>query len=79
MSDFNYLHTFQCQRCKTVATSPVYVPGYHLVCNLCHSYMKFMWSDPITTPEQAALADRGPVWNPGIESQCMPGDGSGRR
>jgi hypothetical protein len=75
------LHTYQCRNCKTVATSPVFHDYFNrpLCCNLCRSYMKFMWSEPITTKEQEALADRGPVWNPGTESQCLPEDGQGRR
>ena len=68
------LHTYRCQRCKTVATSPVkHHYGRPLCCNLCHSYMKFMWSEPITTDEQRALAARGPVWNPGTSAVPVKG------
>lgn len=74
------LHFYQCRNCKTVATSPVVHDfGRPLCCNICRSYMKFMWSELITTPEQEALAARGPVWNPGVETQTMPHDGEGRR
>lgn len=74
------LHFYMCKNDKTLASSPV---RHHYVrplcCNLCHSYMRYVWSEAITTPEMQALADRGPVWNPGVESQTMAGDGEGRR
>ena len=77
---FDVLHTYRCARCQTVATSTVrYTYEDRLVCNMCHSYMRFLCTDPITTPERRALAERGLVFNPGVDVQCMPGDGSGRR
>jgi NAD-dependent SIR2 family protein deacetylase len=60
------LWTYQCRNCKTVMTTTVRrttaTPPYR--CNLCWSYMREMWSEPITTGEQKALAARGIVYNP---------------
>ena len=81
-----HLYFYQCQTCKTTATSPVRHDRYQrpLCCNLCASYMRFMWGEPITTPEQKDLANRGIVYNPGTAREspnpaCMTGDGEGRR
>ena len=60
------LHWYQCRNCKTWATSPVRIlRRSQLCCNLCHSYMKYQWSEPIETEIQRDLARRGIVWNPG--------------
>ena len=64
-----HLHTYQCPRCKTVATAPIRYPSRDLCCILCRSYMKWLWSDPVVTPAQQALYDRGPVWNPGTREE----------
>jgi hypothetical protein len=67
------LHTFQCWGCKTVATAPFRGEfGNPLRCILCRSYMKWLYSEPITTPDQQALASRGVVYNPGVSSESVP-------
>jgi hypothetical protein len=64
------LYTYQCRNCKTVATSPTaHDFGRPLCCNQCHSYMKLLWSEPVTTDAQRALWHRGPVWNPGTAKE----------
>jgi hypothetical protein len=61
------LHTFRCATCKTVAVSPNREHTRTFRCLMCGCLMRFLFSEPITTAEQAALARRGPVFNPGAE------------
>ena len=64
------LHTYQCPNCQTVATSTVRTErGSDLRCNMCQSWMRFLFSEPITTDAQRALARRGLVFNPYLQSE----------
>lgn len=63
------LHTYQCENCKTVATSTVRMHAAELRCNMCQSWMRHLFSDPITTDAQRALARRGLVFNPYLQSE----------
>lgn len=59
------LHSFRCKNCGTIATSPVWVQGDRQVtCNLCVSYMRHVWSEPIRTEQQRERAMRGVVYGP---------------
>ena len=59
-----HLFTFRCRSCKTVMTSPV--SGLYR-CNACHSGMHLLFSTPILTESDRALAAKGPVFNPGVK------------
>jgi hypothetical protein len=62
-----HLHTYVCPRCKpvTVLTTPVKSDQpWHSKCRYCHSWMKFGWTEPITTDAQRDLAKRGVVFMP---------------
>lgn len=84
MSIATELHFYMCRNCKQTAVAPVRYLFGELCCVGCNSYLRWMWSDKITTPEQRALAARGLVFNPGTSKEldllpCMPNDGNGRR
>jgi hypothetical protein len=66
------LFWYQCHKCKTVATSPIQHDRRDrpLCCIQCHCYMRFLYSVPADTPELQALAQRGPVWNPGTSAEA---------
>jgi hypothetical protein len=60
------LHVYRCKRCGTVAsTASKHEYGNPLLCNLCFSFMTRLYSEPITSEEGRALAQRGVVYNPG--------------
>lgn len=64
------IYTYQCRKCLTVATSGFDHPYTEpLRCNLCFSYMKRLYVQPITSLEQQALVDRGVVYNPGVNTE----------
>ena len=83
------LNFYQCRNCKQTAVAPVRYLYREICCIGCASYLRWMWSEPITTPEQTALANRGLVFNPGTSAErdllpkasteCLPNDGEGRR
>lgn len=63
-----FLHTYQCSLCQTVATSPIRVEHpQDLPCVLCRRWMRLVSSVPVTTPEQRDLFDRGTVFQPYAE------------
>lgn len=61
------LHTYQCSFCKTVATSTVRTGQTR--CNLCGQWMRYLWTEPIRTEAQRALARRGLVYNPYVQQE----------
>ena len=74
-----HLNYYRCNRCRTIATSAHQYRRAELCCNMCRTYMQFMFQEPITTPEQRKLADMGVVWNPGQVVEHMAEEGEGRR
>ncbi len=61
------LHTYVCPRCKPIKalTTPVKSEQpWHSKCQYCKSWMKFGWSEDITTDAQRDLAKRGVVFDP---------------
>lgn len=74
MTISSYLHFYMCKNCKQTAVSPVRYLYREICCVGCNSWLSFMWSEPITTDEQRALADRCLVYNPGTsqESDLLP-------
>ena len=65
------LYFYQCWNCKTTATSPVFHSWNEdsLHCNQCTCRMRYLWNVPVTTEEERALFQRGPVWNPGTSKE----------
>ena len=65
------LYFYRCRKCRTVATSPVLHIWNQdpLSCILCHCRMRYLWNVPVTTEEERALFQRGPVWNPGTSKE----------
>ena len=73
-----HLHVYGCKRCGTVASTPSrHEFGNPLLCNLCFSFMKRLYSEPITSDEGRALAARGVVYNPGQERKPKTCDNVG--
>jgi hypothetical protein len=63
------LYTYRC-KCGTVAVASAKASyGDPWRCNLCRWPMRFLFSRPIETDEQRALADRGIVYNPGVSQE----------
>ena len=58
------LHWYQCSFCKVTATTTVRRHETRISCNACFRWMAFLWSLPIVSDEQRALAARGLVYNP---------------
>jgi hypothetical protein len=58
------LHLFQCSQCRTTATCTVFLPDKPIECVLCRRWMKRLYSRPIVTDADRALAARGLVFNP---------------
>ena len=59
---YTLLHWYKCRTCRTLATTPA---KGALRCNLCPCYLTYLYTVPVTTPEEQALAARGLVYNPG--------------
>lgn len=64
---YTQLHTYQCPRCRPIRIMTT--PGRQswptpYKCNVCFSWMKYGWSETITTEAQQVLAARGNVFNP---------------
>lgn len=57
------LHYFRCRYCTTVLVCAVR-QAHPAKCQACRSWMNFLHSVDVTTPEQEALWSRGQVWNP---------------
>jgi hypothetical protein len=63
------LHYFRCRVCASVLITGIKTGNYE-PCNGCRSHMKFLFSEPVETPEQhdcaAEVAKRGRVfrWSP---------------
>jgi hypothetical protein len=70
------LHTYQCRVCKTIMTTPLKLqPGERRYsCVSCYGSMWFLFSSPITTEHEKALARRGSVYNPHIQKCPICGD-----
>jgi hypothetical protein len=60
---YTVLFFYQCRSCRTIATTPAKATTT-LRCNLCRSYLRLLYVQPITTAAEQALAARGLVYNP---------------
>jgi hypothetical protein len=63
------LHTYQCSWCHKIATAGLKSPDVRIKCCLCFRWMRFMWSDPITTDMQRQRAAGGIVYGTDEEVQ----------
>ena len=57
------LHTYRCSNCLTLATAPM---RGRTRCVICYTPMKHIYSQPVETDADRALAARGTVFNPHV-------------
>ena len=69
------LHYFRCRTCATVMICAILSPTRYERCNGCRGYMKFLFSEPVETPEQqdaaALVAKQGPVYRRSPSAEPM--------
>lgn len=63
MSAPTHLHLYQCSFCRNTATTAVKrTADSRLKCSACFRWMAYLWSSPITTDAQRAIAAQGVVY-----------------
>ena len=51
------LHYYRCRNCATVMICAIQTPTRYERCNGCRSYMRFLFSEAVETPEQQDAAE----------------------